>query len=130
MDRMFISEGAVQSLLHNSESFVEFLVKLYSAVITDDWDDIEIFNNFPQANKYTVEIILKLAHEKFEDTVQVNLTWLNKGFSVNDDLEDWFVGIPDNLYTLKTPGVDPRRSVEEFFNEDDYDERKKIQKEL
>ena len=127
---MFISEGAVQSLLHNSESFVEFLIKLYSAVVTVDWDKIETFNDYPQANTTTIKKILELAHNKFDDPTEVNLNWLNKGFSINDDLEDWFIGIPDNLYTLKAPLLDSKRSVEEFFNENDYEEHKKIQEDL
>lgn len=127
---MFISEGSVKVLLHNSENIFEFIKKLYGCVVTHDWDKIETFNDYPQANTKTVEIILKLAHEKFDDTVQVNLTWLNKGFSINDKLEDWYIGIPDNLYTLKLLYVDSERSLEEFFNEDDYDERERIKKEL
>jgi len=127
---MYISKGSVEMLLHGSESFIDFLIKLYGAVITDDWDEVETFNSFPQANTKTIKEILELSHAKFEDTVQVNLTWLNKGFSVNDKLEDWYIGIPDNLYTLKPLFQDPRRSVEDFFNEDDYDEREKIKKEM
>ena len=115
-------------LLHASESFVDFLLKLYGAVITDDWDRIETFNTFPQANAKTVKEILELAYGKFEDRAQINLTWMNKGFSVNDKLKDWYIGIPDNLYTLKV--LDPKRGVEEFFNEDTYDERERIKKDL
>ena len=116
-------------LLHASESFVDFLIKLYGAVVTDDWDNIETFNDFPQANTNTINEILKLSYGKFfNDRVQINLTWLNKGFSINDELEDWYIGIPDNLYTLKILYLDSERSVEEFFNEDDYDERERMQK--
>ena len=130
MNRMYISKGSVEMLLHASDCFEEFLLKLYKSVVTDDWDKIDNFNGYPKANNNTIKEILKLSHEKFEDTGQVNLVWLNKGFSINDDLEDWFIGIPDNLYTLKPAYQDPKRSVEEFFNEDDYDERNKIQKDM
>ncbi|GAF94306.1 unnamed protein product, partial [marine sediment metagenome] len=99
-------------------------------VITDDWDRVEKFNSHPRANTKTVEIILKLAGEKYTDRTQMNLTWLNKGFSINDELKDWYIGIPDNLYTLKPLYIDSSRGIEEFFNEDDYDERKKIQENL
>jgi len=117
-------------LLHASESFVDFLLKLYKAVVTEDWDRIKTFNTFPQANTKTVNEILELSYGKFEDRVQINLTWMNKGFSINDELEDWFIGIPDDLYTLKVSYPDPIREIEEFFNEDAYDERKRIQKDL
>ena len=130
MNRMYISKGSVEMLLHASESFIEFLIKLYCAVVVDDWDRIETFNSFPQANTKTTNEILGLSYGKFEDRAQINLTWLNKGFSVNDELEDWFIGIPNNLYTLKPAYQDSKRGVEEFFNEDDYDERERIKKDL
>ncbi len=130
MNRMYLSKGSIEVLLHASESFEEFLLKLYKSVVTEDWDRIENFNGYPEANSNTIKVILKLSHEKFEDSTRVNLVWLNKGFSINDELEDWFIGIPDNLYTLKPIYQDSKRSVEELFNESDYDERKKIQKEM
>lgn len=130
MTKMYLSEGSIKMLLHNSESFVDFIIKLYGAVITDDWDRVETFNTFPQANTKTINEILKLSYEKFEDRAQINLIWLNKGFSTNDDLKDWYIGIPNNLYTLKPLYQDPKRSVEEFFNENDYDERERIKKDL
>ena len=130
MNKVYLSKGSVEILLHASESFVDFLLKLYKAVVIADWDRIETFNTFPQANTKTIKEILDLACGKFDDRAQVLLTWLNKGFSNNDELEDWFIGIPDNLYTLKIILPDSNRGVEEFFNENDYEERKRIQEDL
>ena len=118
-------------MVHNSENEVAFFLKLYSAVIPVDFDKIKIINDHPRVNMNPTKMIIEIASEKF-DRGTINRLWLNKGFSSKgDDLEDWHVGIPDNLYTLKLIYIDnDTRGVEEFFNETDYDERKKVQKDL
>lgn len=130
MNRVFISKGSIEMMIHNSDSMTEFLIKLYCAVITVDWDTIKTFNDYPRVNNATATWILSKAAEKY-DQGTVSMVWLNKGFSSNhEDLEDFYIGIPDNLYTLKPLYDKSDRGIEEYFNESDYDEQKRIQKDL
>ena len=126
---MYLSKASIQIIVNNSDTIIDYILKLYGAVITHDWDSIKSFNGFPKANNKTILTILDLGAEKFDHT-QLNMTWMNKGFSQDNTLDDFYIGIPDNLYTLKPLYEEPQNSVEEFFNETDYDEHKKIQKEL
>ena len=118
-------------LIHNSDSPVNFLIKLYSAVIPVDWDEIATFNSYPQINRNTAEWILSKAGEKY-DRGELNMLWLNKGFSgFHEHLEDFHIGLPDNLYTLKPIYTDQsHRGVEEFFDENKHDEENGIKKNM
>ena len=59
------------------------------------------------------------------------MLWLQKGFKSDEEsLKDFHIEIPDNLYTLKPIYDHSSRGVEEFFNEDDYDDEKNINKKM
>lgn len=125
-----LSKGAIEVMLHKSESISEFILLLYKAVVEHDWDLIKEFNTFPGVNRVTATWIIAKASEKY-DSARFGLTWMNNGFSSNyDSLKDFEVALPNNLYTLKNLKIFSEPEVEEYFNEDKYDQEKSIKKEV
>ena len=127
-------------IIQDNDNMASIVLALYKAVIDVDWDDIEVFNSYPQCNKTTAEFILEKCHEKINDNWQVNSIWLNNGFSSNhNEVKDFIVQIPKDCFTMKVKSIDKitldditgsyaQVGVEELGDEPDYSYEKDPEK--
>ena len=131
MKKVQLTEGAIQVVLHNSSCSAEYLLGLYKLVITDPWNEIESFNSSPIISRESAIWILNQGATKF-DRVDLNFLWLQKGFSSDGkNLNFLEVNMPDDLYILTPKLIDNgERTVEELFNENEYDTEQSIKEDL
>ena len=103
MKKIKLSERIIIKLLEKSETEIDFLLNLYKEVIQCEWKDVKSLNGFPMCNRKTVDMIFDLVRDKY-DTWNLNLLWLNKGFSGgHDEYDDWTIVLPKDLITLNEP---------------------------
>jgi hypothetical protein len=98
-----LSAKRIIEIITSVETVSECIRDLYIAVIEDKWEDILQFHGFPGVNEKTAIFILDEMHKKW-DPVTCNILWLNKGFSgSHNELKDFEVFIPKDLYELVGP---------------------------
>ena len=79
----------------------EFMYKLYAHIYGATlWERIEQLTDYPKVTKTTAKEIIGIMQDKFPNNKQeVLFTWVNRGFSVNDELKDGEVSLAH--YTVK-----------------------------
>jgi hypothetical protein len=102
MKKVKLPLSKIAEIVSESDTISDCLTRLYLEVIPDKFEDIIKFNSFPQVNEKTAITIMQEMHKKW-DRASVNMLWMNKGFSSShEDLKDFQVRLPGNLYTLYT----------------------------
>lgn len=84
-----LSKETILKLAEDSETNIDYLVRLYMYFFGQDWETIESINGYPLVSTDTASFIMQSKPDKDEDTFQFNMIWLNKGFSSDNLHEDW-----------------------------------------
>lgn len=98
MEKLKLNSKDIDNTIDQSENFVDALIRLYKLVVKD-FDKVSKLSGFPVCNQETAKYILDMMFVKYPKNVyDINLMWLNKGFSSNGkDLMDFEFEIPDNI---------------------------------
>lgn len=92
-------------IFKNAENQVEYAIALYR-VAFPDWDNIEDIDGWPAISNTTALYIMDLAisHDKKHvgrDVLPGGL-WMNKGFSIQDGIDNWMIDLSSVKVTHKT----------------------------
>lgn len=88
--KLALPKEVIKKIVKESENSTIATLKLYKYVF-DDWDYIETIAGFPVISKETGIFIMELMVETFPEEKFPGGIWINKGFSTNDDLDDFIV---------------------------------------
>lgn len=93
-----LDKETIDRLATESETVSKFMLALYRWVFGDAWDEIvEIdTDSYPQCGEETWQYICQICIDKSrsEDLPPMGgLNWMNKGFSVDANLVEWYVWI-------------------------------------
>jgi hypothetical protein len=87
------NETKIEEIVRGASTPEEALLGLYKACYTkEEWDACKQLVGHPKASRKTVDSILQTMQSVFPENKQaIMMMWVNLGFSMNPDMEDWKV---------------------------------------
>lgn len=91
----------ITEIIEGSETVDDVIIRLHKSVIGEEkFNSMDKLFGFVRTSKNTWEEICKLLNKKF--TYKAGFIWMNYGFSVNNNIEDFKVDISEAINIKET----------------------------
>jgi len=90
-----LSKDRIDEVICKASGAEDAVLGLYKLCFSDDeWDACSMVDGYPEVSVATAERILDGLQTEFTDERGfIMMMWLDKGFSVREDVEDWKINL-------------------------------------